>query len=115
VQGRLESDLADHGVIHTTGLDFDLVVAVPVGLCDKRKAEDADPRVEIQVRGRAHASGQVIFGVDGGPEVRSDGADDDRGYRRDRTDQQLPHPDILAYRERVALFGAANEQVARYR
>jgi hypothetical protein len=36
-------------------------------------------------------------------------------HRRDESDQQLAHPDILAYADGAATLSAANSQVARYR
>ena len=70
---------------------------------------------QAQVRGGAHASGQPIFGVDSRPEVGADGAHDHRGRSRHHTDQQLAHPHILAHGCPLNRFGAANQQVARYR
>ena len=84
--------LPDHGVIYAIRPDLDLVVVAVHRLGDERKPDDADPRVEGQLRVAANRPGQPIFGVDGGAEVDTDGADRHRGHGRYHTDQQLAHP-----------------------
>jgi hypothetical protein len=69
----------------------------------------------VQVRGCAHASGQAIFGVDCRSEISSDGADGHDSQRRQRTDQQLPHPHILDHGCSIDRLGTADQHMTRYR
>ena len=109
-------DLADDRVIDAIGPDLDLAVVAAHRLRDERKPEDADPRVEAQVCGGAHAPGQAVFGVDGRPEVGADGADDHRGQGRDRRRSAAFAPATF-WPTAAARSGSARliEQVARYR